>query len=253
MNYDASGGGGSPSVSPIDALDTPYPSQPIPDSFEEIIDFTSWLNPVEYLRKALDFVMEHGLGVNPAEEVEKWVAGDWKGVAIASSALDQLSEYVRFLAREVNDDSSEMLLSWDGNAATSAHGYFQTLAVDLEEVGQNLRGLATEYQTVAAGVQDMAMAVGGLMHDMEDKLIEMGIKLIATAALSETIIGSLIAGAWAISDAHKVIEMWTRCREAYELAVKVGEAFVGACARYLGALDEGNNLALPRGYDSPVV
>ena len=251
-NYlpDAGGGG---TVSPISALNTPYPVQPIPDSYEEIIGITSWLNPVEYLRKALDFVMEHGLGVNPGEEVAKWIAGDWKGVAIASSALGQLAEYCQALGQDVYDGSGTMLAEWSGHAATSARSYFDSLALDIDQLSTTLNGLSKEYETVAAGVQDMAMTVADLMHDMEDKLIEMGIKIVAGALLSETVVGALIAGAWAISDAHKVIEMWTRCREAYELAVKIGNAFVGACARYLGALHDGDSLKLPGAYDHPAV
>ncbi len=232
---------------PSGVLGYPYPVEPIPAALNEILDVTSWLTPSEYLRKGIEFVFHF----NPGEIVGEWVAGDWHGMSVASSALTQLAEYTQALGRAVHDESAEMMLDWQGHAASSAAAYFENLAITVDQLNEPLRGLAKDYQTVAAGMLEMAESVGNLMHDMEDKLIEMGIKAAAAVALSETVVGSLIAGAWAISDAKKVLDMWREAQAAYELAVTIADAVVGTTAGYLGALDTGDGLELPGAYANP--
>lgn len=234
---------------PSGVLGYPYPAEPIPSTLNEILDVTSWLTPSEYLRKGIEFVFHF----NPGEIVGEWVAGDWHGMSVASSALTQLAEYTQALGRAVHDESAEMMLDWKGHAASSATAYFDGLAVAIDQLNEPLHGLAKDYQTVAAGMLEMAEAVGNIMHDMEDKLIEMGIKAAAAVALSETVVGSLIAGAWAISDAKKVLDMWREAKDAYELAVTITDGVVGTTAGYLGALDTGDGLELPGAYSNPAL
>jgi hypothetical protein len=232
---------------PSDVLDTPYPKEPIPNLLNEILGAGDWLSPSHVLMKGIELVFDF----NPGEEAARWVAGDWEAVSTVASALDQLAEYAVHMGHLLDVDSRAMLQHWDGNAATSAGSYFEKLAVAVDSIGPNLNGIAHEYQSVAAGMQEMATAVASLLEQLLDKLISMGIKALAATALSETVVGGIVFGGWAAYDAYRATRLWTQALEWHGRALTASQALVGLCAGYLGALQDLDSIALPAAYDHP--
>ena len=232
---------------PSEVLDTPYPKEPIPGLVNEILGAGDWLSPSHVLMKGIELVFSF----NPGEEAARWVAGDWESVSTAASALDQLAEYAVRLGRLLNDESAEMLTKWQGNAATSAGSYFERFAIAVDSMGAPLQGVAREYQSVAAGMQEMATAVASILEQLLDKLISMGIKALAATATSETVIGGLFFGGWAAYDAYRATRLWTQALEWHGRALTASQALVGLCAGYLGALRDLDSITLPNAYDHP--
>ena len=110
---------------------------------------------------------------------------------------------------------------------------------------------AREYQSVAAGMQEMATAVASILEQLLDKLISMGIKALAATATSETVIGGLFFGGWAAYDAYRATRLWTQALEWHGRALTASQALVGLCAGYLGALRDLDSITLPNAYDHP--
>jgi hypothetical protein len=232
---------------PSQVLDTPYPTAPIPDLVNEILGAGDWLSPSHVLLKGIELVF----GFNPGEEAARWVAGDWESVATVACALQQLGEYAVRLGHVLYDGSDEMLDHWHGNAAVSAGTYFDDLARAIDSIGPQLDGIASEYTTVAAGMQEMAGAVASILEALLDKLIEMGIKALAATATSETVVGGIFFGAWAAYDAYKATKLWVQAVEWHGRAWTASQAVVGLCAGYLGALEDLDAITIPVGYDHP--
>lgn len=234
---------------PSAVLDTPYPHEPIPSLVNEVLGAGDWLSPSHVLLKGIELVF----GFNPGEEAARWVAGDWEAVSTASSALGQLAEYAGRLGSVLYGDSRTMLEQWAGNAATSAGSYFDKLALAIDGMGPNLEGIADEFQSVAAGMQEMATAVASILEMLLDKLIEMGMKALAATALSETIIGGVVFGGWAAYDAYKATKLWMQAVEWHGRAVTMSQGIAGLTAGYLGALQDLDSITIPNAYDHPGV
>lgn len=234
---------------PSEVLDTPYPQEPIPDLVNQILGAGDWLSPSHVLMKGIELVFSF----NPGEEAARWVAGDWESVATVASALQQLGEYAIHLGRALDDGADDMMVGWHGNAAVSADTYFDQLATAIDAIGPNLTGVASEYRTVAAGMQEMAGAVASLLEQLLDKLIGMGIKALAATALSETVIGGVVFGAWAAYDAYRATRLWMQALEWHGRAWTACQAIIGLTAGYLGALEGASTISLPQAYDHPGV
>jgi hypothetical protein len=232
---------------PSAVLQYPYPSEPIPSTLNEVLQLGDWLSPSHALLKGIELVF----GFNPAEQVGEWVAGDWHGMAVGSTALNQLGEYCQALGKDIYQAKNDMLELWDGHAASQANVYFEKLATAIDQLQSPLRGLATEYQTLAAGMLEFASAIASIMEMLLDKLIEMGMKALAATALSETVIGGVIFGGWAAYDAYKANKLWMQAVEWHGRAVTAANGFVGLTAGYLGALHGPDGLVVPQGYDHP--
>lgn len=234
---------------PSEVLDTPYPSEPIPDLVNQILGAGDWLSPSHVLMKGIELVF----GFNPGEEAARWVAGDWSSVATVASALTQIGEYAVRLGHVLDDGSLDMLEDWHGNAATSAGTYLDQLAQAIDRIRPNLDGIASEYTSVAAGMQEMAGAVASILEALMDKLIEIGIEALAATALSETVIGGVIFGGMAAYSTYRATKLWIQAVEWHSKAWTAVQAVVGLCAGYLGALQDLDSITLPTAYDHPGV
>ncbi len=235
---------------PSDVLHYPYPAEPIPAALNEVLQIGDWLSPSHVLLKGIDLVF----GFNPGEEVATWVAGDWRGLAVGSSALGQLAEYAAVLGRDIDTARADLLDDWDGHAASAANAYFNQLARAVDALQTPLRGLASQYRTVSAGMLEMAAAVASILEALLDKLIEMGIKALAATATAETVVGGLFFGGWAAYDAYRATKLWTQALEWHGRAVTLANAMIGLCAGYLGALRGAEGLALPAAaYEHPAL
>lgn len=232
---------------PSEVLQYPYPKEPIPSEINDVLQLGDWLSPSHVLLKGIELVF----GFNPAEEVAEWLAGDWQGLSVGATALDQLAEYCAAMGHDVFRAKNDMLELWDGHAASQANAYFEHLATAVDALREPLHGLSTEYQTLAAGILETAGAIASIMEMLLDKLLEMGAKALAATALSETVIGGVVFGGWAAYDAYKATRLWTQALEWHGRAVTAANAFVGLTAGYLGALHGADGLDLPAGYDHP--
>lgn len=232
---------------PSGVLQYPYPKEPIPSELNEILQLGDWLSPSHVLLKGIELVF----GTNPAEWVAEWFVGDWQGMAVGASALEQLAEYCQAMGHDVFAAKDDMMELWEGHAASQANAYFEKLATAIDALQEPLNGLAKEYQTLAAGIMEAASAVAGIMEMLLDRLIEMGMKALAATALSETVIGGVIFGGWAAYDAYKATKLWMQAVEWHGRAVTMANGFVGLTAGYLGALHGPDGLEVPAGFDHP--
>ncbi|WP_238998537.1 hypothetical protein [Nocardioides limicola] len=221
----------------------------MPELLEELLGLGSWLSPSAMLMKGIDWVF----GFNPGEEAARWVAGDWRRLSVASSALGQIAEYAHAVGAAIHRVTGDVTATWHGNAAQSARVYFEGLSVTLEGMRQPLTGAAREFQQVAFGMHQMTQALAGILESLMDRLISIGIKALAATATAKTIIGGIGFGSWAAYDVWKATQIWRDAIQAHDAALALTQGITGLTAGFLAAL-ESANLALPaEGYDHPGV
>ncbi|MBB6628308.1 hypothetical protein H5V45_13360 [Nocardioides sp. KIGAM211] len=236
-------------TAPSFTLDKPYPGEPVPEDLNTFIGLHDWLHPTEIIRKAIEYIFSF----NPGEMVADWVGGDWKAVSEAGVAPEQMNEYVGRFGYEINQVRIDMMDDWEGHAASAADKYFELLALQIDEVSSHLHVASQQYHFLAGGILALAEEASNGVHEIEDKLIAMGVKAIAAAALSETVVGSLIFGAWAASDAKKCVDRWLKVYERYETTITVVHTSIGALETLLGSFPSTGEMVLPAGYDHPGV
>jgi hypothetical protein len=234
---------------PSAALVMPAYGPPIPDLVNNILGGKQYISPSYWL----GWAMEKVCGVNPWDWIAQQVAGDWNAAAEAGQALKQLAEFNTRYADTIAQAADALIPeAWDGNAAAQAHAYFTKLATALRDQIDALGNMASQFHSLAAGMEEMAQAVQSLVQDLLDWLIAIGISAAAAAASSWTIIGGIAgAGATAVS-IYEAIKVWYLIIDAHDAAWAAAQLFVGLCAGYLGAVHGMEHHPLPgAAYDHP--
>src|SRR5690242_19165194 len=171
---------------PSAALVMPRVDPPIPDLVNNVLGGKQYISPSYWL----GWAMEHVCGVNPWDWIADQVAGDWNAAAEAGRALNQLAEFNTRYADTISQATGAVITAeWDGNAADQAQAYFTTLAGKLKEQIDVLKGMAGQFHSLAAGMEEMAQALQSLCQDLLDWLIAIGISAAAAAASSWTVVG----------------------------------------------------------------
>ena len=189
-------------------------------------------------------------GPNIPQEVGEWFSGDWSEVAKAADALRRLGDFCDAAGDAVTKELATLDATWDGKAAAAASTYFTNLASTLTMQVSNFEDIASQFDSTAFGVKEMANAVGSLVESLADYAIAAGISLAAAAATSWTIVGG-IAGAsgaaYSIYKGAKVIQ------ELLEIRAKVWvacEALMGLIAGSLSSIEGFTSEQLPGAYNS---
>ncbi|WP_240519732.1 hypothetical protein [Amycolatopsis antarctica] len=193
-------------------------------------------------------------GVNPGEWVAEKFAGDFEAVQKAGVAVENLAMFNGDFAAAINKGLSEVADGWGGNAYDTANEYFSKVATTIDGQVDTLESLGRDIKEVAVGMYETAKGVKGLLDQLMDLLIAIGIELAAAAASSWTVIGPILSGAAAVATVTKAMGVWGQALNAHTTAWNSAQAFVGVVAGYLGALDDADLKALPEGnYDHPGV
>jgi hypothetical protein len=222
---------------------------PIPDLVNNILGGKQYISPSYWV----GWVMEKVCGVNPWDWIAQQFAGDWNAAAEASDALNKLAEFNTRYASTVREQTTALIPDqWDGNAAEQASTYFASTAATLQEQVDALKGVAGQFHSLAAGMEEMAQALQSICQDLADLLIVIGISAAATAATSWTGVGAIIGGSATAVEIAQAIKLWYLVLDAHDAAWAAVQAFTGLCAGYLGALHGMEKHPLPSSaYDYP--
>lgn len=143
-------------AAPVDALTPPVAVAPIPDLVNNILGGKQYISPSYWV----GWVMEKVCGVNPWGWIAEQFAGDWNAAAEASDALNNLAEFNTRYAATVREQTKALIPDhWDGNAAEQASAYFTSVAATLQEQVAALQGVASQFHSLAAGMEEMAQAL----------------------------------------------------------------------------------------------
>lgn len=192
-------------------------------------------------------------GPNIAAEIGEWFAGDWSEVMRSADALNNLAAFCESASSGLDDELATMMAGWQGEAASSAASYFGQLAGELGTQAANFRDIASQYESTAFGVEEMANAVGSLVESLADYAIAAGISLAAAAASSWTVIGGILGGGAA---AYSILKGAQTIKLILDLRAKVWvacEALMGLIAGSLSAIDGFQAVALPSAYNNTTV
>ena len=236
---------------PAAALITPTASPPIPDLVNNILGGKQYISPSYWL----GWAMEKVCGVNPWDWIAEQIAGDWNAAAEAGDALEHLAEFNNRYAATIADGLHTLIPDqWDGHAAAQARTYFTELANKLRDQIEALNGMAGQFHSLAAGMEEMAQGLQSLCQDLLDWLIAIGVSAAAAAASSWTIIGGLAGAAATAASIWEAVEVWYLILDAHDAAWAAMQLFVGLCAGYLGAIHGMDDLLLPSAaYNHPGV
>ncbi len=236
---------------PAAALTAPAATPPIPDLVNNILGGKQYISPSYWL----GWAMEKVCGVNPFDWLAEQFAGDWNAAAEAGEAIKKLAEFNDRYAATITQAANGLIPGhWEGNAADQAKNYFTGLATTLRDQIDALNGVAGQFHSLAAGMQEMAQALQSLFQDLLDWLIAIGISAAAAAASSWTIVGGIAGGAATAASIFEAVKVWFMILDAHDTAWAAVQAFVGLCAGYLGGLHGMDKHALPAAaYNHPGV
>lgn len=218
-------------VGPASAyLNDPVAADAAYSDWQQVVDVTDLLSPSTYILKGLELV----LGYNPIHELAEWMTGDWEAVSKAGSAMVQLAEYADICSLNLWASCEAVFgptvgapAGWTGNAATAARNCFVALQVAIHDANPACGNLGSALQDAASGMYHLAESLSDLLEAFLDKLIDIGVHALAGAALSETIIGGLFFGGWAVLDVKKAADIYDDIRDI-EAGVKgIVEAVAG--------------------------
>lgn len=236
-------------LAPVDALTPPVAVAPIPELVNNILGGKQYISPSYWMGWAAEKVC----GVNPWDWIAEQVAGDWNAAAEASDALNKLAEFNTRYAATIAEATNQLIpTAWDGQAAAQARDYFTRLAVELQDQVQSIKGMAGQFRTLAAGMEEMAQSLQSLCQDLADWLIVIGISAAAAAASSWTVVGGIAGGAGTLASIAQAVKVWYLILDAHDAAWAAVQGFTGLMAGYLGAVHGMEDLPLPNAaYNHP--
>lgn len=192
-------------------------------------------------------------GPNIPQEVGEWFAGDWSEVARSADALRRLGEFCDQTAEGIAADLGVLRATWDGKAATAATTYFTDLSEALKTQRANFDDIASQFESTAFGVKEMANAVGSLVESLADYAIAAGISLAAAAASSWTVVGGIAGASGAAYSIYKGAKV---IGELLDIRAKVWvacEALMGLIAGSLSSIQGFSSVRLPGAYNNSQV
>lgn len=235
---------------PAAQLKEPTSSDPIPDLVENVLGASQYISVSYWVGEAIELVC----GVNPGEWVMEKFAGDFEAVQKAGVAVENLALFNDEFAAAINKGLKDVADGWGGNAYDTANEYFTKVANTIDGQVDTLESLAREIKGVAVGMYETAKGLKGLLDQLMDLLIAIGLELAAAAASSWTVVGPIVSGAAAAATVTKAMGVWGQALNYHTTAWNSAQAFVGVTAGYLSTVNGEDLKALPGGnYDHPGV
>lgn len=235
---------------PASALGPPVVADPIPDVIEGLINLPDLVSPGFWLLEVFNLVF----GVNPAQWLGEFAAGDWNQFALAADALHNLADFDTAMAASIERSAADVLggtmPGWGGEAASAAGTYFGGLATAVEGQAAAVRALGAECRSLAFGMYQAAKGVEDVVKIAVDWAIVTAALFAAAAVTSETVVGGVAGSVAAVVAATIAYQYWLRAVDVVSGMLGAASIFVGAMAGYLGPLRDVAAHPLPAGaYD----
>ncbi|MFF4525586.1 hypothetical protein [Streptomyces bluensis] len=217
-----------------DAVDTLKP--PDGDSSNPLVKYRSGhadeyqMNPVQKtLGSVLDLGSPSAMAVeaskllfdfDPFAEVTNWVFGDWNEYNDCSDVWGNLASFCDAVAGNVRKGSQNVGLSWDGNAADAATGYFDEFSKKLEEIKETFESLKTCYSQAAQMAFQFAEFLKSFLVMFCDLLVIWLVNLLAAQAVNAIPVGGQAASvamfALTAAQAVRLMQMWAEAAKAFD-------------------------------------
>lgn len=211
----------TPFVGPFVLRETMVPEgrltapEPLPEPLDPmaVVDALNNLtSPGYYVANILDVL----IGVNPADEVSKWIAGDWQAFSKCCGAFNSLGFFCSDVGGNIMDNHRLLLNAWSGKAANGSYDYFSRLATSLEHHKDAFVRLRGEYEKVAEGVREFAKVAGDLVQDIFDKVFWIAAEAIAGGIMVESVVAPAVLWAVAAWQCMQVVKTWSKIGELFQ-------------------------------------
>lgn len=244
----ADDGGGT--WNPSGWLMEPVPAEPVPSTFDEVLNMASWLSLGHWALVALD---KADGSFNFQAKVEEWIVGDWEHVAIAAAAMRNLQKYCNEMADAVDSQARVLDGHWDGMAAQAAQLTLIAQTASFRKAADMLEIAAKGYDDVANGLYGVARDVGNLIEALVGLLISTGISLAATAAGSVTLVIGALGAAATYYNITQIVSTIQKIVAVIEGAITLVDTFSDVVLAAFGSAGDWHRVEIPSGYDNNVV
>lgn len=235
---------------PASKLTKPTPSDPVPDLAENVIGASQYISVSYWVGEFLNLIF----GVNPGEWASEKFSGDWQLTQTAAVALQNLQEFNADFSQAINSAVNDVSHDWEGVAANQANSYFSELANAIQDQKDTLDDLSQQFDMMATGMYEAAKAVKGFLDMILDYAIALALEAIAGMLSSETVVGSIAAGAAFAATLTKAMGVAGQAIQAHTVAWNSVQACIGVIASQTSALQGIDKYALPgNNYDHPGV
>ncbi|MDI6102592.1 hypothetical protein QLQ12_28620 [Actinoplanes sp. NEAU-A12] len=237
----------SDSRAPEQLLKKPDPE---PDTPVNKLGWMDYISPTAWTMKGFDII----LGIDPVEEVQKKIFGDWEVFAQMQPVLTNAAAAVHDLAFNVQSGATSLQQVWQGNAGDAAYRYFTDFATSIDQLRAPLAEMGAAYRTMADAVWAAGDAIGGLIKGMCDAALIAGIAAAAGTATAASGIGGAVGYGVTAAEAANILAMWAQVTKYLAYADSAVKGFRAVLDRTLSDLD---TVKLPTfggkaGYDHPL-
>lgn len=156
------------------------------------------------------------IGVNPAEQVSKWIAGDWEAYAKSGGAFNSLGFFCSDVGVNIMANHRLLFHGWTGKAANGSYDYFKRLSTSLEQHKDAFVRLRGEYDKISAGVREFAKVACDLVQDIFDKVFWIVVELVAGGVMAETVIAPAVLWAVAAWQCMQIVKTWSKIGDLFQ-------------------------------------
>ncbi len=201
-------------TSPSQELKPPNAPEPVPDTVKFWVG-GNFISPAYYISQ----IIEKFTGMDVFEWASSQVAGDWEAVRRAADAAGNLSRFNTAFHDSVKSDWTNCVgESWHGNAAASAHSYFDNLAGAVQFQVRSIEEMEHHLTNIANSMADLTSALGDILQELVDLAVVAAIESAVASADPEPITktGAIAALALTVVKIGLAInKMWSKIGIAY--------------------------------------
>jgi hypothetical protein len=167
--------------------------------FEEAVDF---IDPGAWVYKSLTELC----GLNPIEEVLKFVGGDWRAFARTAHVYESLGRTFESIGWNLKFGNGNIDGYWSGHAADDAWTYIDTIAEQAIQHKAPLEEIARNCRRATDAAYAVARTAGPIGATILDEVMVAGIAAAAGTVSAETGVGAAIGYGVAAVTAIKILE-----------------------------------------------
>ncbi|GAB3447558.1 hypothetical protein [Actinophytocola sediminis] len=182
-----------------------------------------YLSPTWWINQ----VLNDTIGVNPMEEINKVVVGDWKGFARCGSMWAQLAAAADDIGDNLDNGLRWLGADWHGKAGDAALHYFDNAGKALHSHAEVFRAFHDRYVEVARDVWLCSKTLADIIKLIMDTAIVAGLAVLAGGALSWTGVGAGISWSFAAWECKQILDLWGEATNVISRAQMVITGFVG--------------------------
>ncbi|MFG2141583.1 WXG100 family type VII secretion target [Streptomyces sp. NPDC048650] len=191
---------------------------------------------------------------DPIGWVATQIGGDWEGYLKCGELWGNLASFCRSVAANIYHGTSQIAVTWTGNAADAAFVYFEEIADLLNSAAESFDSLKENYEMIAYivfGISDFAKTALSMVLDWA---LEAGIAALAGVETSSTIIGPIVAAAVVANRALKAIEKYKHIIDAIDHGLVLAKLGTAECGRESASMESKvKKFPVPgRSYDNAV-